>query len=93
MLHENGDHYVDQHELSHQDKYDEKHGRNAVGYATVFHAVRRVVTVLAECVLHDTVPIVTSGYSEQRQECHAEISKVSVFTQALARVLVAALCL
>lgn len=84
MFHEHGDHYVDQHELGHQHEYDEEHGCYAVSDATVFHAVSRVVAVLTECVLHDAVPVVTGGHSEQRQKCHAEVSEVSVLSQALA---------
>jgi len=91
MFHEHGDHYVDQHELRHQHEYDKEHGRYAVGDATVFHAVGRVVAVLTECVLHDAVPVVTGGHPEQRQERHAKVSEVSMLTQPLARVLVAAL--
>lgn len=92
VFHEHGDDHVDQHELRHQHKYDEEHGSDAGGHATVFHAVRRVVAVLAQRVLHDAVPVVAGGHSEQRQERHAEVAEMSVFAQALAHVLLAALC-
>jgi len=91
VFHEHGDHHVDQHELRHQYEYYEKHGSYAGGHATVFHAIRRVVAVLAKRVLHDAVPIVSCGHPEKRQERHAEVAKVCVFAQALTRVLVAAL--
>lgn len=92
MFHEYCHHHVDKHELRHQYKNDEKHRSYAGGHTTVFHAVGRVVAVLAERVLHDAVPIVAGRYPEQRQERHAEVSEVSVFSQALTRVLFAALC-
>lgn len=92
VFHEHGDDHVDQHELRHQHEYDEEHGSDAGGHATVFHAVRRVVAVLAQRVLHDAVPVVAGGHPEQRQERHAEVTEMSVFAQALAHVLLAALC-
>jgi len=67
MFHEHGDDDVDQHELSHQDEHDEEQtahpgaaprrqhdeedGRNDGVDAAVAHAVRRLITVLAQRVL------------------------------------------
>jgi len=91
VFHEHGDHHVDQHELRHQHEYYEKHGGYAGGHATVFHAIRRVVAVLAKRVLHDAVPIVSGSHPEKRQERHAEVAEMRVFAQALTRVFIAAL--
>lgn len=92
MFHEHGHNHVDQHELRHQHEYDEKHRSYAGGHTTVFHTICRVVAVFAKGVFHDAVPIVTGGHPEQRKERHAEVSEVCVFTQALARMFITALC-
>lgn len=40
-----------------------------------------MIAVLSEGVLHDAVPVVASGDAEERQESHAEVSEVGMFTQ------------
>jgi len=51
VFHEHSDDDVDEHELSHQHKNDEKDGRNDTIHATVAHAVGRIVAVVAKCIL------------------------------------------
>lgn len=42
--------------------------------------------------LHDAVPVVARSHAEEREKSHAKVLKVRVLTQALARVLLVALC-
>lgn len=42
--------------------------------------------------LHDPIPVVPSGHSEQREEGHAKVGEGGVPAQALAGVILAALC-
>lgn len=92
VFHEDGDHHVDEHELRHEHEDHEENWRYDARHATVLDAVRGRVAVLAQRVLHDAVPVVAGGNAEQREESDAEIGKVSVLAEALARVLVVALC-
>lgn len=90
MFHEYSDDDVDQHELCHQHKDDEKDGCDNAGYTTIPDAIGRWVAIFTQCVLHDAVPVVTRRYAEQRQESDAEMCKVSVFAETLARMIVIA---
>lgn len=90
MFHENGDDDVDQDELGHQDEDDEKDGSDDAGHAAVLDAIGRVIAVLPQRVLHDSVPIVARGHPEQRQERNSKVGKVSVLAQSLARMVVVA---
>jgi len=92
MLHEHGDDHVDQYKLGHQHKDDKENWSNHSGDAAVAHAVSGVIARLPQRVFHDAVPVVTSGYPEERQEGHAKVAEVRVLAQALARNLLAALC-
>lgn len=91
VLHEHGHDDVHQHELGHEHEDHEENGRNDARDATVLDAISRRVAVLSQRVFHDAVPIVAGGNAEQREESDAEIGKVRMLAESLARVLVVAL--
>ena len=64
MLHQNGNHDVNQNELGHQDKDDEEQRRKIRGHATIPQAIVAVLAFFPQSVFHDAVPIVTGGYPE-----------------------------
>jgi len=71
--------------LCHQNENDKKYRSDNGAHATIFNAVRRVIAIVPQRVLHDSIPIVTSGDPEKRQEGHAKVTKVCVFAKTLAR--------
>jgi len=71
--------------LCHQDENDKKYWSNDGAHATIFNAIRRVIAIVPQRVLHDSIPIVASGDPEKRQEGHAKVTKVRMFAEALAR--------
>lgn len=78
VFHEYSNHNVDKHKLSHQYENDKEYWRDDAANATVLNAVSGIVTIVPECVLHNSIPIVTSGDPEQRKESHAEVAEVRV---------------
>ena len=84
MLHQNGNHDVNQNELGHQDKNDEEQRREIRGHATISQTIVAVLAFFPQSVFHYAVPVVTGGYPEQGQKGHAEGSEVCVFAKALA---------
>ena len=64
MFHENSHDHIDQDELSHQHEDHEEEGGEECCYTAVLQAVRGAVTLLTDCVLHYSVPIVSWQWEE-----------------------------
>ena len=64
MLHQNGNHDVNQNELGHQDKNDEEQRREIRGHATISQTIVAVLAFFPQSVFHYAVPVVTGGYPE-----------------------------
>lgn len=91
VFHKHRDDHVDENELRHQYKNDEKYRRDDGADATIFHAIGRLVAVVSKRILHDAVPIVTGGYAKEGKEGHTKVTEMRVLAEALARCFVAAL--
>ena len=91
VFHEDGNDNVHQHKLCHEDKDDEEDRSDDAGYAAVFNTVGRRIAVFTQSIFHDSVPVITSGHTEECEESDSKVSKMGVFTQALARMIVVAL--
>lgn len=82
MLHQDGNNDVDEHKLGHEHEDHEVDGGDDGADAAVGHAVVRIVAVLSQRVLHDSVPVVARGDAEEREEGHAEVFEVGVPPEA-----------
>lgn len=76
---------VDKYKLRHKNEDHEENRCYDGGNAAVPHTVYRTVTVFTKSVLHNSIPIVTCGHSEQGEECHAKVRKVGMFTKPCER--------
>lgn len=92
VLHQHGHHHVDEHELRHQHEDHEVERRDEGADATVAHALLARVTILAQRVLHDAVPVIARGDAEESEEGHPEVAEVRVPAQADTGVFGGAFC-
>jgi len=90
MFHQNGDDDIDEHELCHQNEDDEEKWRKIGGNAAVPQALIPFFTFFPQCVLHNSIPVITSGNAKQGQEGHSKRAEMGMLTKALARMFIIA---
>lgn len=66
MLHEHGDDHINQDKLRHEDKDDEVQRGDDRRHAAVPYAIGRRVAFVPQSILHDSIPVVSRSYTEQR---------------------------